>query len=253
MSNFIKNRKGLKMAVVVDEAENQKGLVFLMHGFIGFKEDPLLKEVATIFKENNYTTVLFDATSSLGESDGKMEDGTMTGYFEDLEDVISWAKSQNFYSEPFFLVGHSLGGYCSANYEINHHNIKGLVLFSSVVSGKLLQETEDIKSILEEWKRSGIREWKSHLNLGVIKKSGYNFIEDGLSHDLLKNAEDIECPVLMIGGDDDNVVPIEQQKMLFDKIKSKKEFYVIKNADHDLRAKENLEELSNIVNNWIKS
>ena len=250
---FIKNRKGLKMAVVVDESENPKGLVFLMHGFLGFKEQPVVLEAEKIFKENNFTTVSFDATNSLGKSDGKMEDGTMTGYFEDLEDVINWAKSQKFYSEPFFLVGHSLGGYCVANYAVKNKNVKSLVLLCPVVSGELFQQTNDIKEILGEWKETGMRVWNSRRNPGVIKKSSYRFIEDGVNHDLLKTAQDIECPVLMIGGDVDEVIPSEHQKMLFDKIEGRKEMHIIKNGDHVLESQENLEEIRNIINNWIKS
>jgi len=253
MSNFIKNRKGLKMAVVVSEIENQKGLVFLMHGFLGFKEQPLLLEVEKIFRKNNFTTVSFDTTNSIGESDGKMEDGTMTGYSEDLEDVINWSKSQKFYQELFFLVGHSLGGYCVANYAVKNKNVKNLILLGPVVSGELFQETNDIKEILEEWKETGMRVWESRSNPGVIKKSSYRFIEDGRNHDLLKTAQNIKCPVLIIGGDIDEVIPLEHQKMLFDKIESRKEMHIIKNGDHNLETKENLEELSNIINNWIKS
>ncbi|MFZ3054387.1 MAG: alpha/beta fold hydrolase [Minisyncoccales bacterium] len=167
MSNlFIQNRKELNIAVSINESENQRSLVFLMHGFLGFKEQPLLLEVGKIFKENNFTTVSFDTTNSLGESDGKMEDGTMTGYFEDLEDVISWAKSQKFYFEPFFLVGHSLGGYCVANYAVKNKNVKSLILLCPVVSGELFQQTNDIKEILEEWKETGMRTWNSRSNPG---------------------------------------------------------------------------------------
>ncbi len=132
---FIKNRKGLKIAILVEEAENQKGLVFLMHGFLSFKEHPLLTETARIFKENNFTTVSFDATNSLGESEGKMEDGTTTGYIEDLEDIIDWSKTQKWNDNDFFLVGHSMGGYCIANYAIRNTNVKGLILFSPKVKG----------------------------------------------------------------------------------------------------------------------
>jgi len=250
---FIQNREGLKMSVVIDEDRNQKGLVFLMHGFLGFKEQPLLLEVAKIFRQNNFTTVSFDTINSLGESDGKMEDGTMSGYFENLEDVINWAKSHKFYQEQFFLVGHSLGGYCVANYAAKNKNVKNLILLCPVISGELFQQTNDIKEILEEWKETGVRVWNSRSNPGVIKKSSYRFIEDGRNHDLLKTAQNIKCSVLMIGGDIDEVIPLEHQKLLFDKIESRKEMHIIKNGDHNLESRENLEELSNIINNWIKS
>jgi alpha-beta hydrolase superfamily lysophospholipase len=250
---FIKNRKGLKMVVIVDEAENKKGLVFLMHGFLSFKEHLLLRETAKIFKNNNFTTVLFDATNSLGESEGKMEEGTTTGYFEDLEDVIDWAQKQKWYDDKFFLVGHSMGSYCIAKYAAQNKNVKSLILFSPKVLGEIFEKTDEMKIMIEEWKEKGFIEWESHSSPGVIKRKGYKYFEDGINHNLLKIAENIKCPVLIISGEEDEVIPIEQQKMLFDKITSKKEIYIFKNGDHNLIGKENSEELYNIINNWIKS
>lgn len=38
MKTFIKNRNDKKIAVVVEENSNSKGLAFVMHGLGGFKE-----------------------------------------------------------------------------------------------------------------------------------------------------------------------------------------------------------------------
>jgi len=249
---FIKNRKGMRMVVVIEEIKDQKGLVFLMHGISGFKEHPLLEETAKIFNKSGFTAVKFDTTNSIGESDGKMEDGTIAGYYEDLEDITEWSKTQKWYQEPFSLVGHSWGGYCIANYATNNQNkIKNLILFSSVVSGKLYQENDDIRPVLKEWKEKGIRIWESSSSPGVIKRLKYTFIEDGLNYDLLKIVDKIKCPVLMIAGNKDRTVHMEYQKMLFDKINSQKQFYIIKDGDHNLKGKENSQELFDVINNWI--
>lgn len=245
---FIKNRKGLKMAVLVEEAENQKGLVFLMHGFLSFKEHPLLVETAKVFKENNFITVSFDATNSLGESEGKMEDGTTTGYFEDLEDVIDWSKKQKWYDNEFFLVGHSMGGYCIAHYATRNSNVKGLIVFVPKVIGDIPNKLE-----LEELETKGHIEWESHSTPGVSKRKGYKYFEEEKNLNLLKITEKIKCPVLMISGEKDEVIPIEQQKMLFNKIESKKELHIFKDGDHNLKGEENSEELHSFLNNWIKS
>jgi len=113
---FIQNRKNQKLAVLVDQPENPKGLAFVMHGLGGFKEQPHIKIFAQSFQGAGYIVVRFDATNTFGESDGNYEDATTTNYYEDLEDVIGWAKTQAFYQEPFFLAGHSLGGICVALY-----------------------------------------------------------------------------------------------------------------------------------------
>ncbi len=46
---FIKNRKGLKIAVIVEEASPQKGLAFVMHGLGGCKTDPHIQMFADAF------------------------------------------------------------------------------------------------------------------------------------------------------------------------------------------------------------
>ena len=85
---FIQNRKREKMAVVVEEAKDSKGLAFVMHGLGGFKEQPHVETLAAAFKEKGYTVVRFDTTNTLGESEGKYEDATVTNYYEDLEFTI---------------------------------------------------------------------------------------------------------------------------------------------------------------------
>ena len=109
---FIKNRKDQKISVLVDVSPHQKGLAIVMHGLGGFKEQPHIRVFADSFKEDGFTVIRFDATNTLGsgESYGKYDDATATNYYEDLDDVMTWAKKQPWYQEPFWLAGHSLGG-----------------------------------------------------------------------------------------------------------------------------------------------
>ncbi len=111
---FIKNRKKQSISVAVERANNAKGLVFVMHGLGGSKKQPHIITFADAFGGSGYDVVRFDTTNTFGESDGKYEDATVTNYYEDLEDVIQWAQGQDWYREPFTLVGHSLGGFCTA-------------------------------------------------------------------------------------------------------------------------------------------
>lgn len=247
---IIKNRCGLSIIALINNPQNSKGLVFLMHGFGGFKEHPLIELSETIFNNNGFTTVRFDATKSIGESEGEMKDGTLTSYYEDLEDVIKWSSNQVWYTEPFYLLGHSAGGYCVANYTIkNKEKVKKIILYSPLVSGELFKETDEIKLIIDEWREKGIREWESSSNPGIIKQSKYDFIEDLSNHDLLKNAKDITCPVLLVSSEDDTVIPIGHQKLLAEEIKNKI-FTLIKNSDHNLRGASR--EISKIINDFIR-
>ncbi len=91
----IKNRKNQNVVVLVEINKNSKGLAFIAHGLSGFKEQPHVAIYAEAFKDKGFTVVRFDTTNTLGESDGDYADATVTNYYEDLEDVIEWAKSQD--------------------------------------------------------------------------------------------------------------------------------------------------------------
>ncbi|MBI1754834.1 alpha/beta fold hydrolase, partial [Candidatus Azambacteria bacterium] len=160
---FIKNRKRQDISVIVEERNDlQKGspsrstsaapqvvakgdsrsplsgLAFVMHGLGGFKEQKHIAAIAETFIEKSFTVVRFDAADTLGESGGKYEDATVTNYYQDLEDVIAWARTQLWYREPFALAGHSLGGMCVGLYAQKHpERVLAVAPVSPVVSGAL--------------------------------------------------------------------------------------------------------------------
>jgi len=90
----IKNLNNTDLSILVEGEDNKGGLAFVVHGLGGFKEQVHIRTMAEAFLESGYAVVTFDAANSIGESGGMMEDATLTNYFEDLEDVVSWAAKQ---------------------------------------------------------------------------------------------------------------------------------------------------------------
>ncbi len=249
---FIKNRKDWNIAVVLEEQKNPKGLAFVMHGLSGTKNEPHIETIASAFTEKEFTVVSFDTTNTIGESDGKLEDATLTNYYEDLEDVISWASSQKWYEEPFVLAGHSLGAISSALFAEKYpKKVKALAPISTVVAGRFTEETSDFKKIGKDWEKKGIREWESSSNLGLVKRLKWSHVEDRRKYDLLPNVDKLKMPVLMIVGSLDNVTPLEHQQLFYDKLSGEKELHVINGSYHTFREREHLDEIRQIFLNWI--
>ena len=252
MKQTIKNRKGQNVVVLIEESPNQKGLAFVMHGLGGFKEQLHIQAMADAFKEKGYTVIRFDTTNTIGESDGDYSKATTTNYYQDLEDVISWAKSQKWYQEPFYLVGHSLGGICTAFYAENYpKKIKALAPISTVVSGKLSLEVNPKEKA--EWKKTGwlIKESKS--KSGIMKKLPWSHMADRLRYNLLEKVDKLTMPILLIVGENDEPTPPEHQKILYEKLLGKKEFHIIKGATHTFREEAHLKKIKQIFLKWIES
>jgi alpha-beta hydrolase superfamily lysophospholipase len=248
---FIKNRQGQNISVVLERVVNSKGLVFVMHGLGGSKKQPHIATFASTFSESGYDVVRFDTTNTFGESDGKYEDATVTNYYDDLEDVIQWAKGQHWYREPFVLVGHSLGGLCTALFTERYPDkVKALAPISSVVSNTLFLETHSEEE-LKKWKADGYLRTESKSAPGGVKTLKWTFVEDRLQYDLLENAHKLTMPVLLIVGENDTRTPVKHQQLLFEKLPGKKELHIIRGAEHTFRDTEHLNEISRIFTKWI--
>jgi pimeloyl-ACP methyl ester carboxylesterase len=233
---FIKNRKQQNIAVLVEKAENPQGLVFVMHGSSGSKTQDHIELFAKAFRDNSYSVIRFDTTNSLGESDGDPSDVTITGFYQDLEDVIEWSHSQDFYQEPFALCGHSLGGICIILYTQHHPQmVNKLIPISSVLSGPAFIKRVCSEEELTKWKQNGMREYIA--KRGIKKRLKYGFAEDAFNYDVLKDAHKITTPTLLIVGELDDGAPVEEQRLFLDRLSGKKELHIIKNAPIPLSLK----------------
>ena len=251
---FIKNRKGENISVLVEETENQKGLAFVMHGLGGYKEQDHISIFAEAFKERKFTVIRFDTTNTLGESDGKYENATITNYYEDLEDVINWAQGQEWYQEPFVLSGHSLGGICTSLYAEKYpEKVCGLAPISTMVSGKLSIEAHKRwdANDFADWERTGWKEEESQSKPGVIKRLPWSHISDRLKYDLLPDAKKLTMPVLLITGEKDTLALSGHMQILYKALPGPKEYHIIKNAPHTFRDKKHLEEIKTLILEWI--
>ena len=252
MKEIIENREGKKISLILEKSSSQKGLSFIMHGLGGFKEQEHVGTFAQAFLDADYTVIKFDARNTFGESEGNYEEATVTNYYEDLEDVIRWAKTQEWYQEPFVLVGHSLGGISTALYAENYpQEIKALTPLSTVISGKMSMETKDPEK-MKKWKETGWKEKPSASKPGIIKRLPWSHMEDRLKYDLLENVEKLTMPVLLIVGENDDSTPVKTQEILFESLPGEKEIHIIKGAPHTFRDKEHLKEIKDIFDKWIE-
>ncbi len=252
MKYFIPNRHKQKLAVVVERVKKPVGLVFVMHGLGGFKEQPFIRTVGAAFKARKFIVVKFDTANTIGESEGDYANANVTNYLSDLNDVIRWAKKQDWFIKPFCLAGHSLGSSCSLHYAASHpREVLAVIPASTTISGKMtLKRYNPIK--LKEWEKTDWQVDESLSKPGVMKRLRWHqFKADSLKHDLLPKVKKIAMPILMIVGSRDTITPPQDQRFLFKKLPGKKELHVINGAPHTFRDKKHLDKIKKIIINWL--
>jgi pimeloyl-ACP methyl ester carboxylesterase len=231
----IENRHGLKLVIQVDTPDNPTNLVFIAHGQGGSMVQIHIQAFGKAFFENDYRVVYFDATHALGESEGELIDVTYDNYVEDLEDVINWARSQDWFQQPFALCGQSMGAQSTAWYAEHHPSeVKLIAPIAPTVNFDLWVSTMD-SEYREQWEERGYKEELSR-TLGVLKQVGWGVAESLKKFDLLPGANKLTMPVLFMAGEFDQPCPIENQMKLYELIPSKnKKFVKISGAEHSFR------------------
>jgi pimeloyl-ACP methyl ester carboxylesterase len=253
----IKNRRGFKLVIQVDLPDNPTNSVFIAHGQRGFKEQKHIQAFADAFLENNFRVVRFDATHSLGESEGEVIDVTYDSYIEDLEDVINWAKTQGWFQEPFALCGHSMGAQSVAWYaEYHPKEVNLLAPIAPVVNYDLYIQTLEPEH-KKDWQEVGYDEAESKSRPGVITRVGWQVNESLKKYDLLPNANNLIMPILVIVGEFDSPCPVEHQEIFLKAIPgNNKTLIKVAGVDHNFRTlggEQKNEIVKDDISNWLKS
>lgn len=229
-----------------------KGIAFIAHGLSGFKEQKHITAMAQAFNEAGYTAVRWDAANTLGESGGKLEKASLTSYFEDFEDVVSWAKNQEWFKEPIFLAGHSLGAACTLLYAEKYPaHIYGIIPVSCFVSGQSYAQAR--KDQITLWKEQGYLEEASESRPGVIKRLNWSCMEDLYAYDMHETAKQVHTPTLFMPSGEDEIIPLTDEASVFEAIAAEKKTYrVIEGALHTFGSEAHLAFLKKTIQSWLE-
>lgn len=229
---YIENRKGLKMALRLTTNPNADKLVFLEHGLGARKEYPHMLVLEEEFSKHGFNVVNIDATDSLNASESSRGGVTFSGFEQDLEDVIFWARTQPFFQEPFALAGQSLGAEVAVYYAIKNPESVNLLLPCAFpwLDGKIeVQNNKRTKDILEK----GYFDQVSR-STGRVLRIRKNYLDDVEAYNLTEDVKKIKADTHLIVGLKDSEYHIENNKKLFELLQCKKSLQLLPGVPHDL-------------------
>tara|TARA_R110001599_G_scaffold7889_3_gene37989 strand:+ start:3666 stop:4505 length:840 start_codon:yes stop_codon:yes gene_type:complete len=254
-----KHQKPILVDVFYSENQQQKPVVIFCHGYKGFKDWGAWNIMAKAFAEAGFFFVKFNFSYNGGTVNQPIDfpdleafgNNNYTKELDDLETVIDFVSSSFDYKnevdlENISLIGHSrAGGIVTIKAEEDTRVSKVISLAGVCDFSKRTATSGD----LEQWKKDGVK----YVVNGRTKQQMphfYQFYEDFIENEerltIKRAVENLEIPYLIIHGDNDTSVFIDEAKNLHS-WNSKSQFKIIKNANHVFNTshpweKENLSE-----------
>ncbi|MFH1209254.1 MAG: alpha/beta fold hydrolase [archaeon] len=243
-----KNSKDIKLSArLSNPSENKENLIVILCHSLGLSKDSRVTiDLYEKLKEIKISTFRFDFYGH-GESDGKFEDITLSEAIDDILKAVEYLKSLGY--KKIGLFGMSFGGYASLITASLSKDIIRLGLMSPVSNylGNIIldRSNENIKN----WDQIGFIYYTSTLK-GKLRLN-YGFYQDSKKYDGWESARNIKIPVLVVHGDNDKTVPIEQSRRLCSLL-SNRRFKIIKGADHKFSNEEKYKEAIDLFVKWFK-
>jgi len=226
----------------INNSSNADFELMYLHGFYGDMDGRKGAILDNIAKETNLNLIKLNYLGH-GTSSGRVSDFTMTDWFDNIKDLINTISNKK-----LILIGSSMGGWLSYLTAIEYRDkIKAIITFSTAVDFF----TEVIEPMMPDKDTYEIINPDGKLSGCIITK---NMIKDSKQYNLLnKSIIDINCPITMIHGLKDTLIPYQTQLRFFEKLTSDaSEFRLIKELDHRLLLDGNLELIKNIIINTIR-
>ncbi len=232
----IPNSLGQNISAVIHfPKEKTNRLAILCPGFLDSKDYNGLLYLAEALSEKGYTTVRFDPTGTW-ESEGDISEYTMTQYLKDIGSVKEYMLQNGSYDQ-ILLAGHSRGGRVALLYASRNPGISMVVGIMPSVSS--MPRGADKQRNQDEWKEKGIQTSDRDVPGSETETKQFavpfSFLEDSLKYNVLDEIQNLHAPLLLLAGELDKNIPVEEIKSAFDKANEPKEFVIIPDIGHDYR------------------
>ena len=207
---FVEVDAGERICLAFDLPLNEpKGIAVLLHGFGSSKDNKTNNALLPMLLRREIAVLRFDFRGC-GESDGRIEDTTVSAGIQDLLAANRWLgtnfpKSSNI---PLMLFGSSFGG-AVAIASSPHMKLRELVLKSPIWDIYDMQLFQRGGWKMAMWKLRGYT-----FVSGKTKTSrlNYSYISDGKNYDLYALAKSAGIQTFTVHGTKDEVVPFSQSE-----------------------------------------
>ena len=232
-SQYFKSSYGDNLAYKISNL-NSEITLFFFGGYASAMTGTKATSLNNWAQKQKVNLVRFDY-SGHGESEGCFKDGTVTKWSNEAEEIF-----HKFKTKKNILVGSSMGGWVSLLVlRKNLNDINGFIGIASAPD-----------FTVNEWLKLSTDEQNEFIKKGSILfpdddygayEVSYKFVNDGFNNLLLDQEINISCPIRLLHGRLDKVVPVSTSEKIIEKVLSTdKDLIIIEDGDHSLSREQDL-------------
>jgi hypothetical protein len=203
--------------------------VIASHGLLSSKESTKYIALGEQLSQAGIALLRFDFRG-IGESEGRWEEDTVSRRITDLRSAIKFVGSDARFKNKIGLLGSSLGGYVTLIVAASDKEIKASVIWATPFHLDGLELKQDVEG---------------------MPPLGRAFFEDLPKHRLSPLLPGVsKC--MVIHGEADELVPVDQAWEIFQGLGSPKEIHVIESADHRLTEPNHRQRAMDLSIEWFR-
>ena len=220
------NQRGETLSAVLHHPSIKKpsGTVILCHGMDSNKNSEKLVFLAQQLAAAGALALRFDF-SYVGESSGCFADITCSGELEDLQAAYAFVRNRA--PGKVALLGSSMGGTVALLFAAGEYGLAALVTIAAPLHPENFPRRILAANQIEQWRQRGFTVYNG-------RRLNVSLLEDLENLDLPAAARAVACPTLVLHGDADGVVPVEDAYQLHGCLGGPKHLSILPGGDHRL-------------------
>lgn len=219
------NRRGQALSGVLHhpEAGTPRGGIILCHGMESNKESDKLVLLSQELAQRGLLALRFDFACAGAE--GKFEEITYSGEVEDLQAAFLFMRDRHV--EKIALLGSSMGGTVALLFAAHHRGVATVVTVAAPMHPERFASRLLTPAQVQEWRKTGYISYHG-------QRINVSLLDDLEKINVPEAAQKISCPIFILHGDKDEVVPVAEAHELHEYLKGSKRLSILKGADHRL-------------------
>lgn len=235
-----------KLAATLHLPKSPTGFgVVLGHCFTCSRHTGILRQLAGELSRAGFVTLRFDFSGN-GQSEGTFDESTYSKQISEMQTAVEIIAARG--AEWIGLAGHSMGGLVAFLTAVQTDSVKAVCALASRLTGIRAIDflSREQRAAL---KRTGEVFFSSR---GRSLKLTEKFFADSGSFDPIDLLKAFKKPMLVIHGDMDEIIPVEEAYKVRDLSSGRVDLEIVPDADHMFSREEDRIDISRSIVGWFK-